>query len=53
MLNEYIEKNQNSIDIIKYVNQKRKEIVKLVEKEKRNKEKQIRNDAILEAKSLI
>jgi hypothetical protein len=52
-LNEYIEKNQNSLEIIKYVNQKRKEIIKHIEKEKKNREKQIRNNAILEAKSLI
>jgi hypothetical protein len=53
LLNEYIEKDPNNFEIINYASKKRKDITKHIEKEKKNKEKEIKNNAILEAKSLI
>jgi hypothetical protein len=53
LINDYLEKNHNNVEVIKYVNKKRKELTNLIEKQKKIREKEIKNDAILEAKILI
>lgn len=50
---DYLEKNQDNLEVINYVNKIKKELLKLTEKEKKKQEKEIKKDALLEAKQLI
>lgn len=53
LLNVLLEKNKEDTKIINYINQKKKILLKIIEKEKNKRLKEIQKDASLEAKSLI
>lgn len=50
---DYLEKNQDNLETINYVNKIKKDLLRLSEKEKKKQEKNIKKDALLEAKQLI
>lgn len=53
VLNDFLEKNQDNVDTINYVNKKKKYVANLLSEEKRRKEKEIKKNTMLEARELI
>lgn len=53
ILNSYLERNKDNLDVIKYVNSEKSILNKLIEKNKKIRENEIKKDAFLEARELI